>query len=122
VIPLRDTIPRRTLPITNSLIIVANVVAFLMEVAQGSGLERFLDTSRSVADAAPRDRAAAETRNLADVAHAMTRCALFREESRGAHFRSDFPERDDQRFRGHTLLDAGALHLTDVEQPLQVKV
>jgi len=87
-----------------------------------SGLERFLDSARSGADAAPRDRAAAETRNLADVAHAMTRCALFREESRGAHFRSDFPERDDQRFRGHTLLDAGALHLTDVEQPLQVKV
>jgi succinate dehydrogenase/fumarate reductase flavoprotein subunit len=52
----------------------------------------------------------------------MTRCALFREESRGAHFRSDFPERDDARFLGHTLLEAGAPRLTDVEQPLQVKV
>jgi L-aspartate oxidase len=87
-----------------------------------SGLERFLDSARSASQAAPRDRSAAETRNLADVARAMARCAVFREESRGAHFRSDFPERDDQRFRGHTLLEAGALHLTDVEQPLQVKV
>ena len=37
---------------------------------------------------------------------AMARCALFREESRGAHFRTDFPERDDARFLGHTLLEA----------------
>ena len=87
-----------------------------------AALQAYLESVRSTPDAAPRDRAAAETRNLADVAHAMTRCALFREESRGAHFRSDFPERDDQRFRGHTLLEAGALHLTEVEQPLQVKV
>ena len=85
-------------------------------------LERFLDEARSGRAAAPRDRASAETRNLADVALAMTRCALFREESRGAHFRSDFPERDDRRFLGHTLLEPGALRLTDVEQPLQVKV
>jgi succinate dehydrogenase/fumarate reductase flavoprotein subunit len=85
-------------------------------------LERFLDEGRSRHASAPPDRASAETRNLADVAHAMTRCALFREESRGAHFRSDFPERDDRRFLGHTLLEPGALRLTEVEQPLQVKV
>jgi L-aspartate oxidase len=85
-------------------------------------LERFLDQERSARAAAPRDRAAAETRNLADVAGAMARCAVFREESRGAHFRSDFPDRDDRRFRGHTLLEGGAPRLTDVEQPLQVKV
>ncbi|HET9315216.1 MAG TPA: L-aspartate oxidase [Vicinamibacteria bacterium] len=85
-------------------------------------LERFLDPARTGGAAAPRDRAAAETRNLADVARAMTLCALFREESRGAHFRSDFPERDDRRFLGHTLLEPGGLRLTDVEQPLHVKV
>ncbi len=87
-----------------------------------SGLQRFLDDARAAGGAVPRDRASTETRNIADVIQAMVRCALFREESRGAHFRSDFPERDDPRFRGHTLLEAGAAHLTDVEQPLQVKV
>jgi succinate dehydrogenase/fumarate reductase flavoprotein subunit len=86
------------------------------------GLAREIESHRVALEAGPADRAAAETRNLADVAAAMTRCALFREESRGAHFRSDFPDRDDLRFLGHTLLDAGAPRLTDVEQPLQVKV
>jgi L-aspartate oxidase len=85
-------------------------------------LETFLEAARAGGAAAPRDRAAAETDNLADVAWAMTRSALFREESRGAHFRTDFPERDDARFLGHTLLADGATRLTDVEQPLQVRV
>jgi succinate dehydrogenase/fumarate reductase flavoprotein subunit len=48
----------------------------------------------------------------------MARCALFREESRGAHFRTDFPDRDDLRYRGHTLLEAGGPRLADVEAPL----
>jgi L-aspartate oxidase len=87
-----------------------------------AGLARELESAHVPLESGPADRAAAETRNLADVATAMTRCALFREESRGAPFRSDFPERDDQRFLGHSLLEAGAPRLTDVEQPLQVKV
>ena len=39
-----------------------------------------------------------EARSLARVARAIVRCALAREESRGAHFRNDFPQRDDARF------------------------
>ena len=41
-------------------------------------------------------------------------------ESRGAHFRTDFPRRDDDRFRGHTLLDQDGVRLADVEEPLTV--
>jgi L-aspartate oxidase len=52
----------------------------------------------------PRGRADAEARNLVAVADAMATCALFREESRGGHFRLDFPLPDDARFLGHTLL------------------
>jgi L-aspartate oxidase len=65
----------------------------------------------------PDDRAAAENRNLLGVARAMARCALFREESRGGHFRTDFPEPDDARFRGHTWLDSGEPRLVDVDMP-----
>jgi L-aspartate oxidase len=70
----------------------------------------------------PVDRASAETRNLVDVARAMAGSALFRRESRGAHFRSDYPERDDPRFLGHTLWEGGEARLVDVRQPLPVGV
>jgi L-aspartate oxidase len=64
----------------------------------------------------PRDRAAAEARNLVGVAEAMAAGALFREESRGGHFRSDFPEPDDARFRGHTLLTSDGPRLLGVDE------
>jgi L-aspartate oxidase len=66
----------------------------------------------------PADRAAAEARNLGDVAWAMAVCARLREESRGGHYRRDFPSADDARFRGHTLLLGGAPRLVDVDTPL----
>ena len=65
----------------------------------------------------PASRAAAEARSLASVALAMAQCALFREESRGAHFRADFPEQDDRRFAGHTVLDPGGLRVVGVDAP-----
>ena len=40
---------------------------------------------------------------LLDLAEVVVRGALVREESRGGHFREDFPERDDARFLHHTL-------------------
>jgi L-aspartate oxidase len=40
-------------------------------------------------------------RNLVTVARLIARAALRREESRGGHFREDFPERDDVRWRIH---------------------
>jgi L-aspartate oxidase len=56
------------------------------------------------------------------VAWAMAASAQFREESRGGHFRTDFPAPDDRRFRGHTLLEGGRSRLADVEMPLEVRV
>jgi fumarate reductase flavoprotein subunit len=40
---------------------------------------------------------------MLDVAEAMVHSALKREESRGAHQRTDFPKRDDSRFLKHSL-------------------
>ncbi len=47
---------------------------------------------------------AVELGNLLDLAEVITRGALHRKESRGAHFREDFPKRDDKKFLSHTLV------------------
>jgi len=41
---------------------------------------------------------------MLDVAESIIECALQRTESRGAHQRSDFPARDDQKFLAHSLV------------------
>jgi fumarate reductase flavoprotein subunit len=45
---------------------------------------------------------------MLDVAETIVQCALRREESRGAHQRTDFPSRDDRRFLAHSLIHRGA--------------
>jgi L-aspartate oxidase len=45
-----------------------------------------------------------EVFNMLTLGTQIAKCALLREESRGAHLREDFPERDDQRWRKHTTL------------------
>jgi L-aspartate oxidase len=82
-----------------------------------ASLQGWLDEHRPAAPGRPADRAAAEDRNLLDVAWAMALGARFREESRGSHYRTDFP-RPDERFRGHTLLEGGEPRLVDVETPV----
>jgi fumarate reductase flavoprotein subunit len=51
--------------------------------------------------------AALELGFLLDVAETILQCALQREESRGAHQRIDFPERDDKKFLAHSLVSRG---------------
>lgn len=57
-------------------------------------------STRLLADGAPRH----ELRNLATVAGALLRAAGHREESRGAHTRSDFPDADD-RFLARVVVE-----------------
>jgi fumarate reductase flavoprotein subunit len=48
--------------------------------------------------------AALELGFMLDVAETIVHCALNREESRGAHQRSDFPKRDDNKYLAHSLV------------------
>jgi L-aspartate oxidase len=84
------------------------------------GLRADLGDLAAAVAGTPADRASAEARNLVAVADAMATGALFREESRGGHFRTDFPRPDD-RFRGHTLLGRDGPRLLAVDRsPVEV--
>ncbi len=46
---------------------------------------------------------AIELKGMLELGHVIALGALVREESRGAHYRTDFPERDDENWLKHTL-------------------
>ncbi len=64
-----------------------------------AGAAELADASRRTTDVA--DVAAWETTNLLTVGAALLDAASRREETRGSHWRDDFPDRDDERWAGH---------------------
>src|SRR5215469_13282819 len=65
--------------------------------------------------------AAIELGFMLDVAEAIVQCALHRTESRGAHQRTDFPRRDDEKFLVHSLVHRNVDGSSRVEH-LPVKI
>ena len=59
------------------------------------------------------DQESWETTNLLTISTALADAAALREETRGSHWREDFPDRDDARFSGHfdAVMDDGATTL-----------
>jgi succinate dehydrogenase / fumarate reductase flavoprotein subunit len=48
---------------------------------------------------------ALEVSNMITVAEAIAKSAIAREESRGAHYREDFPRRDDRNWLKHIAIE-----------------
>jgi fumarate reductase flavoprotein subunit len=65
--------------------------------------------------------AALELSGMLEVAESMVHAALWREESRGAHQRTDFPKRDDQKFLAHSIAHRNAEGPPRIE-PLPVTI
>ncbi len=73
---------------------------------EGIAMQQRCETGiEALARGAAPNRQLAEAQSLCLVAGAILRSALAREESRGAHFRVDFPRRDDADFQQHSVYD-----------------
>jgi L-aspartate oxidase len=80
-------------------------------VRDGRGLtaaiKRLLEIKAALPAATTRHRA--ESRNIVESGLAIARAALARTESRGGHYRSDYPVKDDVNFRKHSVMQCGAV-------------
>jgi L-aspartate oxidase len=83
------------------------------------GLRRALTTL----DAASIEASGGDTRNVVLVARLITTAALERKESRGGHFRADFPDPSPREARRHhfRLLPGGAVESVSSFKPFQLK-
>jgi len=85
------------------------------------GIERIEESSLSMGVSGSRNYNlellnALELEGMLNLARVVTRCALLREESRGAHYREDFPQ-EDPRFLKNTVISKvnGEIEITAVE-------
>jgi succinate dehydrogenase / fumarate reductase, flavoprotein subunit len=93
-------------------IMMENVSVFRMESPVTEALEKLRELKGRYQKIALQDKGhcfnrdlldALELGHMLDLAEVIAMGALYRKESRGAHFREDFPERDDETFLVHTL-------------------
>jgi len=71
-----------------------------------TGMQKAVKTLEEITPrlAHPKTRRAHEAANLHLAGLLVTRSALAREESRGAHYRTDYPDHDDKKFLKHSLV------------------
>jgi L-aspartate oxidase len=72
-------------------------------VRSGQGLEHAVEFLRAVAPAECLSRKEIEFNSLLLVGRLAASCAFLRQESRGGHYRSDYPQADDERWKKRVL-------------------
>jgi succinate dehydrogenase / fumarate reductase flavoprotein subunit len=102
-------------------VMMDNASVFRLEAGLTEALEKIRELQKSYRDISLQDKGSCFNRNLLDalelghmldLAEVIAMGALYREESRGAHCREDFPDRNDEKFLVHTLVR----HTGDVPQ------
>ncbi len=106
--------PSRTQQIPNGIASPAPLVQKIKDIAwrgigivrAGSGLKRAVAELEDLRSSLvrPCNRAACEAMNLHQSALLIARSALGRLESRGAHYRLDYPEHNDVKFKKHSIV------------------
>ncbi|GAA4947373.1 succinate dehydrogenase flavoprotein subunit [Streptomyces heliomycini] len=90
----------------------ANVMVFRTEQTIKTAVEKIAELRERYKNVAIQDKGkrfntdlleAVELGNLLDLAEVMAVSALARKESRGGHYREDYPNRDDVNFMRHTM-------------------
>ncbi|MET8567431.1 succinate dehydrogenase flavoprotein subunit [Streptomyces sp. NPDC004783] len=90
----------------------ANVMVFRTEQTIKTAVEKIAELRKRYQNVAIQDKGrrfntdlleAVELGNLLDLAEVMAVSALARKESRGGHYREDYPNRDDVNFMRHTM-------------------
>jgi succinate dehydrogenase / fumarate reductase flavoprotein subunit len=94
-------------------VMMDNVSVFRMESPMKEALGKIMELKERYQHISLQDKGSCFNRDLLDalelghmldLAEVIAMGALFRRESRGAHFREDFPERNDDDFLVHTLV------------------
>lgn len=80
-------------------------------VRSGIGLKQAIQSLKQIEPAIlnPHSRRSWEAQNLHIAGTLVARAALAREESRGAHYRKDFPSHDDLHFAKHSIIQGGSV-------------
>ncbi|MCL6480805.1 MAG: L-aspartate oxidase [Firmicutes bacterium] len=75
-------------------------------IRNGTDLEQAIETLRAmeIERCNGPSRAACELYNVWILGQLIARCALARQESRGSHYRSDYPIRNDEQFARHSVV------------------
>ncbi len=94
-------------------VMMDNASVFRVKAGLAEALEKIRELQKSCRNISLQDKGSCFNRDLLDaleldhmldLAEVIAMGALHREESRGAHFREDFPDRNDEKFLVHTLV------------------
>ncbi len=101
--PVRDAAPEREPRFRKIQQILWRQVGI---IRNGTDLEQSIATLRAMGIERPTapSRAACELYNVWVLGQLIARCALARKESRGSHYRSDYPIRNDEEYARHSVV------------------